>query len=891
MGILLVSITPQAWPQTPGNFCCNETNKPPENLQRESRDSIIQAPTPNDPAVIPTTEVPTDFRVFPVGLNVGGRPVFFSILIRGQQDGTQAVNFAQWLVPFDAVVGALKLNVTPLPDGQLEVRSPIVVTRLDPQQLTNDPELGLVFSIQQLQTLLGVPAEFDINEFAIQLNLPQAQGLSGGSGIAETPVQLEGLPQINAPNVTATTLEQRVNVTGSPSSTPNLQGELLAVGTLLDGSWYLRVNQPDLQNSSTWTLAEAQYLQQTDYTDLAIGFQPTFWNSRSGNYWGVTAIRRQGFTPPSQFGGGGFVPGQRLQASQVGRTIVGKAEPGTLVRLTQGFGDRFIDEVLVDSSGIYRFEDVPVGGRTYGGNYRILLYPEGRLTAAPEVREATFSNVPGQIPSGTSATIVSLGVGRQFSGGVGSNFIGEFTDIRGGIAQRWGVTDSLTLGAGAVYDKTARGLGELFFRPGEVPFEAAISILTPDEEGTWDINSNIFYRASPSLSASFSSDRFTVRLNIDWQLFPGFTLLGLYDNLNGATVGVQTGFSRPGAFTFARATLDGENRLRWTIRQRLGDLEFSQQGNEIGTVSELDYNLSGNVFLDTGHSLILGYETRNATDTAQLLTLGWRYRSQARTPDGRFLWETQLGYGISSQGSGPIASLQTAVIPGLLVQGRYQGTSVTSKEDSYSLEVLTSFNLQDGIFPGDRHSDRFRTKGGLLIQPFFDRNHNGKQDAGESSYTETADLLLILNNQPIKASQPEVQSNRVLIRLSPGTYRLDLDPAGFPPDWQSALDAYAVEVVAGSYTLLAVPLIRSYTLAGIVADTAGNPIAGARVEAISTDGVQRRFSVTNSAGVYYLERLSEGKFKLQINGKPAQPDAIALEESSEPLQELNLKLQ
>ncbi|RCJ38386.1 hypothetical protein A6770_13655 [Nostoc minutum NIES-26] len=41
-------------------------------------------------------------------------------------------------------------------------------------------------------------------------------------------------------------------------------------------------------------------------------------------------------------------------------------------------------------------------------------------------------------------------------------------------------------------------------------------------------------------------------------------------------------------------------------------------------------------------------------------------------------------------------------------------------------------------------------------------------------------------------------SATLTMRLAPGTYRLDLDPAGFPPDWQAAVNAYAVDVVAGS---------------------------------------------------------------------------------------------
>ncbi len=98
----------------------------------------------------------------------------------------------------------------------------------------------------------------------------------------------------------------------------------------------------------------------------------------------------------------------------------------------------------------------------------------------------------------------------------------------------------------------------------------------------------------------------------------------------------------------------------------------------------------------------------------------------------------------------------------------------------------------------------------------------------------------------------------------------------------------AVDVVAGSYTPIPVPLVPSFTLSGVVTDNSGNAVAGARVEAISSKSGLRRFSVTNGAGVYYMERLPPDTYTLLVNGKPAQPDTITLGESSKPFGELNL---
>jgi hypothetical protein len=97
----------------------------------------------------------------------------------------------------------------------------------------------------------------------------------------------------------------------------------------------------------------------------------------------------------------------------------------------------------------------------------------------------------------------------------------------------------------------------------------------------------------------------------------------------------------------------------------------------------------------------------------------------------------------------------------------------------------------------------------------------------------------------------------------------------------------AVEVVAGSYTPILVPFIPSFTLSGVVKDNSGNAVAGARVEAVGSQGT-RRFSVTNGAGVYYMERLQPDSYTLFVNGEPAQPGTITFNESSEPFSEINI---
>ncbi|WP_313936880.1 carboxypeptidase-like regulatory domain-containing protein [Anabaena azotica] len=819
-----------------------------------------------------------------MGLNLGNRNINPAVLVRGSEDGTQAISLENWLIPYNAVIQALKLNVTTLNDGQLEMRSAGVVTRINPQELQNDPELGLVFSIQDLQRLFGVKAEFDINQYVIVLNVPWLSSVNSNQfDDNDRPVTVQGLSVIRPDKFNVAAVEQRVSATGSSRFSSRYTGDFQAVGTAFGGSWFIRTSQPNFPSLQTWNINEAQFLQQTDKTDYFVGSQPTFWQSQgSGDYWGFTLIQRQGFTPPNDLYAGASDPRQRLQASSIPRTISGQAQPGTLVRLVKGFGNKVIAEVLVDSSGIYRFENIQTGNRNLSGNYRIFLYPQGRLTAPPEIREATFSSMVGQIPAGTSAWMISGGLRRNSNN---QSFFGNFSDFSGGISGRWGLSENLTVGVGGIYDQSFKGLSEVFWQPNNFPLQVAVSVQGGNE---LNMNANIRYNPSPNFSASLTSDRLSSRFNADWRVSSNIGLFAALDSRTASYGGVQFNYSQRNFYIFARASWDTDNNLRWFLSQSLGKIALNLQGNEIGTLSELTYNLSENSVYSSGHSLLLNYESRSQNFNDKLLTLAWLYRSQQKANDGNYLWEAKLGYGIGTQGSGLVATLGTTVLPGMMLRGRYQGISLTSDDSSFSLELVSSLGLQGGLSAGDRRSQDFRTQGGLMIKPFFDKNQNGKLDSGESVYTENANLLLLVNNQQLTRFRSQIESDRINLRLNPGTYRIDIDPAGYPLDWQATTDALAVNVVAGSYTSVMIPLVRSYTRSGVVTNAKGNPIAGARVEAIQASTGKRSFSVTNSAGVYYLEGLQQGEYDLQVNSQST--GSLKLEESSEAFQEMNIKL-
>ncbi len=878
-------------------------------LTELSPTSTTESPTAESAtAESPTTE---SFGVFPVGLNLDRRNVVPSTLVRGREDGHQAIAFSQWLLPFETVMTALQFRITPLEDGQLELRSPGVIRRLDPNTLTVDSRLGLVIAIAEIETLLGVPSEFDIEEYAIVFRPPWLTVATGRVAPDEIPVLLDGLPKRQAADFVLGTVSQRLESSGTVNNAGNTgrwgntsfgsgrtltdhRGDLSGVGTLFGGSWFFRVNQADLPDTQSWQLSEFQYLHQTDRADYAIATQPQFWFSpEGGQYWGITTIQRWGFTPPPSVAtGSGFTPSQRLQAETLDRTIGGQAPPGTLVRLVRGFQNEVMGEVLVDASGVYRFEHVPTGQRG-GASYRVLLYPNGQLTATPDERVARFLNVTGQLPHRASALILSSGMRREL--GNQNDFFGELTNLQGGVAYRQGISEDLTLGIGTIYQDTPRILGEVFYQPNAFPLQVSLSALSTKTQNGLNINSNLVFQPLPRLSISFNSDLYSERANLNWQLLPN--LLVFVDGNRRTEVingGFQTSLRQKNFFTTLRIATNTHQQWQWNVDSRFERLKLSSLGNEAASNSRLSYNVStqnlSQISLDIGHSVLFDYATSHTTsDRDYLATLGWRYRSQKQLNDGRYLWDIDFSYGSGSQGQGVIAAASTGVLPGLALRARYQQIAVTSNEDSFRVEVVPILNFQQGIHPDDTRFTDLRTLGGLLIQPFFDENNNGDRDAGEKLYRDNPELLIVLNHQPIAVFRPDTRRNGVYVRLSPDTYRLDLDPAGYPLDWKPVETAYAVEVVPGSYTPVQIPLILSYTVTGVLTDGEGAAIGGARVEAVPTAGGLRKLSVTNGAGVFVLENLSQGTYQLLINGNPAQPDTLTIEAETPAFQELNLR--
>jgi hypothetical protein len=860
-------------------------NVEPVNL---TKDNLLDV-EPLDLDVEPLEVIPDNleqFEVFPIGLNLGRQNVIESTLIRGLEDGERAIAFSNWLIPLQDIFVALELDVSPQQSGIVELRSPGLVTRLDPASLTRDPELGPVMSIAEIEDKFGVPAEFNPVTFSIIFKPPWLEPISQRrASQGQRPIVLEGLPTVRETGYGISALGQRweFNYFSDPNTdVVTNNGNFIGLGTFANGSWFWDVNQPDMLDSSTWRLSDLQYVLQQPKTDYALGIQQTFWRrvESSGNFWGFTNVQRFGFE--SDQIDTIFNPSRRLQSSTVNQTVTGRAEPGTLVQLVDRFTRQVLQQFLVDSSGLYRFENVPSGRQ-----YSILLYPDGRLTEIPEVQVAQLSALPGQLTRGTASLITSLGV---LESPPNNSLVGQFSDITGGLGFRYGLTEDLTIGTGLVVDRSFLLQPELFFQHPTFPF--SISGLVLFNPGTGKIvnnNANLSLSPVENLSLTARSDVNEQAFSVNWNVVPGFDLTGGGSSGSGTFfTGTRFGFSSSNFSASGNVIYETDNTVRWNLNSRLGSAFFRHRGDDTQILNDLIYD-----FGNSGFALDLGYEKFfESSAISDLFRFGGEYIS----PNNRIA--LSLGYGFTDDASGILASLKSNILPGVAVDIRYEAVSRSSDEPQFSIRFEPNFLLRTRpIFRASTNNiNNYRGDGGIFIRPFLDHNENMRFDNDDEVYLEDLDLLVRLNNRPVRLEgDPRVNVTKqgLFLDLEPGQYRVDLEPAGYPIDYAPLLEseAFAVDVGGINHTLLNVPFGLSYTASGTVTDSTGNVVIGATVTAIPEDPKRKTItSITDSRGVFFLDGLHKGRYTIKILDLTVTPSELIITDDQDFFFELNLQI-
>lgn len=842
-----------------------------------------------------------------VGITINNNLIIDNITIkRAFNSEYEPINFQNWLISYGDFLNLFEIEETILEDGTIAlISNKYQINKIiNFQELTTDQELGKVISLGEIEKIFGITITFNLRDYALNFKVNSAQIDPNIAYFNQEP-NLENLPLIQPPNFTLTKISQEINLSSrNNQENINNQGELNLVGSLLGGSWFMELDQPDLTNINRWQINQLQYYNQSNNADYVLGNNQPFWYQETGEqYWSFTTIQRQGFIPPTNLNmRGGFNINRRLQSEQINVSITGEATPGTLVQLSKGNAldpqpiceniiirenpnqtnnlKPICQAILVDSSATYRFDNIPIGGE-YGNNYQVLLYPDGNVNNTPIIEDAKFTNLPaGQLSESNSVWLFSVGMKEE---NLTNNLLGNFANFQGGIAYRQGISKNLTVGLGMVYDDQIQTLGEIFYQPNN-NLQLSLSSLFNPFENQLNVNSNFQFKPRDNFNLYLTVNPQSMNYNINYNLSPNLSLIALGNSLNNSySSGFQLNFNQEFS-TFIRATLDNNNYLRWFLSSNLGQFSLQQFGNESKINSQLNYNLSETNFKRNNY-LYLNHETNYEQD---LLKIGWHYNSAQEIYQKQSLFNLDLSYGINEQDRGIIATIGTNIIPGLNLQMSYQELSLTNDQSSFNLNLISNLNFQQGISTSNENIERLRNNGGLLIKPFYDDNYNGIKDNNEQLYLENLNLLLRINNQNFASFKSNFTEEGIGINLTPNNYRLDLDQAGFPFNYRTDNQSYNINIIQGSYTELFIPFIPCYTITGIVTNINNKPLISARVELRSEDGIIQVDSITDSRGRFNLENLEIGKYLIIIDDKNPHPNSLEITPETDKILQINL---
>ena len=847
----------------------------------------------------------------PVGVLLRGQDTGNVIIVLGSETDGQAANFGRWQLALQDVLNILQVESRPsaADPAVLELTSSFLRTTLDTSQLTESPDLGLAITTEQVQDVFSTPLAFDASVFAINFAAPEP-GASVRQAKGLPLLSLEGLEPFDPPLVTLSSFSQSFDLGSSLLlDDPQISGETQLSGGLLGGSYYLRFNESDLLAPEGWVLDEARYFLPGDDLDYTFGIYDPLWDL-DADFAGLTVVYRSGFEVSDRASGG---------SDLLPRDIGGEAEPGSVVRLVEtGRETVIIAEVLVDSTGLYRFEDVPTTG--IETRYTVLVYSGGLLSAEPLRLEFDFQSVEEQIPVGAFSVSAAAGLERVFlsAAEVGMDLslpvLGAYGGVMGALSARYGVLEPLTLGAGIVYDDGLRAFGEGFFSPDGVPLRAAVRgtspVLTnllaeddPEDAENFALEGRLDYAPLEQLAFEGVVSETLQRFGVRYYPIEKLQLRADADSADVALFGLRVlnaPLWRLQNFADAEINLAGEFRFSYLLRDPETGLSLRQSGNESALSTTFTFappGVLGGLVIGEGHELRLENEYR-----FEEATLTWRpvysYTSPLRTVGSQPLFGVQAGYTFTTLGLGTVSTDASRIdlsggvnlVEGLYLEAGYQGL-FNLETDRLTFGLTGSYTISGGgLVPAASLRPTEEAEGGAVIAVFFDRDADGNRDPGEELYAENLELLLKLtgvNNAEVRVSANNVTADVTQVPLAAGSYRLDLDPAGYPLNFSPAQTAYAVRVSPGVYTSVQVPLTPSFSRIGVLRDANGEPVVGTRIEAVSA-GDETAFSITSGAGVYYLDGLAFGSYRLQVLGQPTSPATLVLDVASEPYAELDL---
>lgn len=713
---------------------------------------------------------------------------------------------------------------------------------------------ALYLSEQVLEERLVTRLRFDLEEFAVRLDVPWRPLMED----EEAPLEPEVEPDVNAPSASLSRL--RVDLQSTAVGTDSItSGTAALAGRVGGGRWSVRSRAAEgadpVVEDYAWIRDFERALVQVGHQRIALS---------------------------------GLMPGLSLTGAQAAWTnrdpgeFLRFANPGLLLRETRasgvtvqgsgpaaGLAQLRVDGAVVDSrviglDGRYEFPDVVLpGGRL--AQVEVYLYDRSNLSVPVRIEDASQSTWDRLLDGGA---VVHQG-GLGLSGNLLDDANPAEDELAGFFQSRVGVSDRLTVEAAVQHDQDATvATGGVVTRLGRSLLTSLTLGASGEAMGYQAVVENVrlpwrFLGQSRWREAGFSSPDSEERSDhwIELGYQPSATFdLALYGRIRDQD-GESTEYLLPGVNWYPlrqlnlRARPDADGDYRFDAFVYLGDSlrgAVSRTGGDTG--ASLQYSLGDRI-----------HQIRVTADFID--GLGDRYTALvARNRISRWAPTWEAGVTYREQDAGLVARATVPVMPGVLVGADYQDDTAFGRGGDARITVRVTMDLsysQGRFLAADSlpsRSDVGSLTGRIRV------------DAPDSYHRpDLAGVLIEVDRRP--STRTESDGSFFLGDLSPGIYRVRLDPGALPIELVPARTSYVAEVAAGAATRVDFVVRPLFGIAGRVTRTGGTRVPGVRVEVVDAQGQVVGRGVTDRFGLYRVDGLAVGRYAVRVapagSGSPA----------------------